>query len=175
MVKAILEAAGIKTGLIGTVRYEIGERVIPAQRTTPESLEIHQMMAQMVRADCQACVMEVSSHALDQKRVGGIEFDVAIFTNLTQDHLDYHGTMESYFNAKEKLFSALPESSKRAAAIINIDDRYGERLAHTLQPEITLTYGFDEAAKVRATGIQLSSEATEMVVEIPGQTLRCRL
>lgn len=100
MIKHILEVAGTPTGLVGTVRYEVGERVIPAQRTTPEALEIHQMMGHMVRAGCQACVMEVSSHALEQQRVHGIRFDVAIFTNLTQDHLDYHETMESYYQAK---------------------------------------------------------------------------
>ena len=114
MIKSILEAAGIKTGLMGTVRYEIGDRVIPAQRTTPESLEVQQMMAQMVRAGCQACVMEVSSHALEQKRVFGIEFDVAIFTNLTRDHLDYHGTMDDYFAAKQKLFEVLGQGDKKA-------------------------------------------------------------
>jgi len=107
MIKAMLEGAGIKTGLLGTVQYEIGDRVIPAQRTTPESLEVQQMMAQMVRAGCHACVMEVSSHALEQKRVMGVDFDVGIFTNLTRDHLDYHGTMERYFAAKEKLFTGL--------------------------------------------------------------------
>ena len=107
MIKAMLEKAGIKTGLMGTVHYEIGERVIPAQRTTPEALEVQQMMAQMLRAGCQACVMEVSSHALEQKRVLGVEFDVAIFTNLTHDHLDYHKTMENYFAAKAKLFQAI--------------------------------------------------------------------
>src|SRR5437773_1126213 len=80
MVKQILEAAGIKTGLIGTVRYEIGPRMIPAQRTTPESPETQHLMAQQLRAECQACVMEVSSHALNQKRVHGVEFDAAIFT-----------------------------------------------------------------------------------------------
>src|SRR6185503_11666790 len=109
MIKAILESAGLKTGLLGTVRYEIGERVIPAQRTTPESLEVQQMMAQMLTADCEACVMEVSSHALEQKRVLGVEFDAAIFTNLTRDHLDYHGTMENYFAAKKKLFTSLEQ------------------------------------------------------------------
>src|SRR5258707_9151305 len=119
--KTILEAAGIKTGLIGTVQYEIGERVIPAQRTTPESLEVQQMMAQKLRADCEACVMEVSSHALEQKRVFGVEFDVAIFTNLTRDHLDYHGTMESYFAAKQKLFTALQQGTKKGTAVIKID------------------------------------------------------
>jgi UDP-N-acetylmuramoyl-L-alanyl-D-glutamate--2,6-diaminopimelate ligase len=96
MVKHILETAGIRCGLMGTVRYEMGERIIPAHRTTPEALEVQEMLTQMHRAGCQACVMEVSSHALDQKRVHGVEFDVAIFTNLTRDHLDYHGTMENY-------------------------------------------------------------------------------
>src|ERR1051326_8605686 len=130
MVKQILEAAGVNCGLIGTVRYEIGERVIPAQRTTPEALEIHQMMAQMLRADCQACVMEVSSHALDQKRVCGVQFDAGVFTNLTQDHLDYHGTMENYFAAKKKLFAATGvPGGKKAAAVINIDDPFGARLS----------------------------------------------
>src|SRR6185503_2655382 len=129
MVKSILEAAGIKTGLLGTVHYEIGDRVIPAQRTTPESLEVQHMLAQMVRAGCQACVMEVSSHALEQKRVLGIDFDVAIFTNLTHDHLDYHGTMENYFAAKAKLFTAIAEGKKKAATVINIDDTFGARLA----------------------------------------------
>src|SRR4051812_11018772 len=109
MVKAILEAAGVKTGLMGTVQYEIGERMIPAQRTTPESLEVQQMMSQMLKAGCQACVMEVSSHALEQQRVMGVEFDVGIFTNLTRDHLDYHGTMEHYFAAKQKLFAGIAE------------------------------------------------------------------
>src|SRR5438128_4569972 len=119
MVKEILQAAGVNCGLIGTVRYEIGQRIIPAQRTTPEALEIQQMLAQMLSADCQACVMEVSSHALEQKRVCGVEFDVAVFTNLTQDHLDYHGTMENYFSAKQKLFLAPKEGGKKQAAVIN--------------------------------------------------------
>src|SRR6267378_4591244 len=122
MIKAMLERAGVKTGLMGTVHYEIGERVIPAQRTTPESLEVQQMMAQMVRAGCSACVMEVSSHALEQKRVLGGEVDVAIFTNLTRDHLDYHGSMENYFGAKKILFKALEAGTKRGGVVINIDD-----------------------------------------------------
>jgi len=175
MIKKILESEGLRTGLIGTVRYEIGERVIPAQRTTPESVEIQQMMAQMVRADCEVCVMEVSSHALDQKRVLGVEFDVAIFTNLTQDHLDYHGTMENYFSAKEKLFTSLQESRKSGSAIINIDDSYGERLGQKIHPQVILTYGFDEAAKVRATRVRVSPDATDMIIETPEGSFPCRL
>ena len=85
-------------------------------------IEVQQMMSQMLKADCQACVMEVSSHALDQKRVHGVEFDVGIFTNLTRDHLDYHGTMENYFAAKKKLFSALAHGMKKGTSVINIDD-----------------------------------------------------
>ena len=175
MIKAILEAAGIKTGLIGTVRYEIGDRVIPAQRTTPESLEVQQLMAQMLRADCQACVMEVSSHALEQKRVLGVEFDVAIFTNLTRDHLDYHGTMETYFAAKQKLFTALRDGTKKGTAVINIDDTFGARLAGNTKVEVELTYGLQKAARLRATNIQLSKTGSRFVVEAPERKFACRL
>ena len=175
MVKQILEAAGVNCGLIGTVRYEIGERVIPAQRTTPEALDIQQMMAQMLRADCQACVMEVSSHALEQKRVCAVEFDVAIFTNLTQDHLDYHGTMENYFAAKKKLFAALADANKRAGAVINLDDAFGARLSKETNLEAPLTFGLNHGAKIRATQIKLGPDATEMVIETPTETFSCRL
>ena len=176
MIKAILEAAGLRTGLLGTVRYEIGDRVLPAQRTTPESVEVQQMMAQMLKADCQACVMEVSSHALDQKRVLGVEFDVGIFTNLTRDHLDYHGTMESYFTAKKKLFTALTQGTKKGAAIINIDDAYGARLAsETTGLEVQLTYGIDQTARLRATKIELSAEGSRFVVETPERKFAVRL
>lgn len=175
MIKQILEAAGVKTGLIGTVRYEIGDRVFPAQRTTPEALEVQQMFAQMLRAGCQACVMEVSSHALDQHRVAGIEFDAGIFTNLTRDHLDYHGTMENYFEAKKILFRALENGSKRGSVVINIDDSYGERLAHQSKAEVQLTYGLSAAARLRATDIELSADSTKMTVETPQSRFKCRL
>ena len=175
MIKAILEAAGIKTGLMGTVRYEIGDRVIPAQRTTPESLEVQQMMAQMLRAECRACVMEVSSHALEQKRVVGVQFDVGIFTNLTRDHLDYHGTMENYFAAKQKLFTALEQGTKRGAVVINIDDAFGARLASQNRVEVQMTYGLDQAATLRASQIQLGKDGSRFVVETPERTFACRL
>lgn len=175
MIKAILEAAGIKTGLIGTVRYEIGDRVIPAQRTTPESVEVQQMMAQMLRAECQACVMEVSSHALEQKRVLGVQFDVGIFTNLTRDHLDYHNTMENYFAAKAKLFTALEQGTKRGAVVINIDDAFGARLAGQTKVEVQMTYGLDLAATLRATQIQLSKDGSRFVIETPERKFACRL
>jgi UDP-N-acetylmuramoyl-L-alanyl-D-glutamate--2,6-diaminopimelate ligase len=175
MIKSMLEAAGMRTGLMGTIQYEIGDRVIPAQRTTPEALEIQQMMAQMLNSDCQACVMEVSSHALDQKRVLGIEYDVAIFTNLTRDHLDYHGTMENYFASKRKLFSSLGQGSKKGAAVINIDDQYGARLAGESKVEILLTYGVEEPARLRATKIELSNTGSRFVVEAPERKFAVRL
>ena len=175
MVKQILEAAGVNCGLIGTVRYEIGERVIPAQRTTPEALEIQQMMSQMLRADCQACVIEVSSHALVQQRVCGVEFDVGVFTNLTQDHLDYHGTMEDYFAAKTRLFRALAEGRKKNGAVINIDDAFGARLSRETNLETQLSYGLGPASKIRATRVHLGPETTEMVIETPGEKISCRL
>ena len=167
MVKHLLEAAGIHAGLLGTVRYEIGDRVLPAQRTTPESSEIQQFMAQMVRAGCQACAMEVSSHALAQKRVHGVEFDLAVFTNLTQDHLDFHGDMESYFDAKKELFTAAARGSKRGATILNIDDTYGLRLSRATDVEIQLTFGMDALAKLRATAIELGSGMTRFTAETP--------
>lgn len=175
MVKEILEAAGTKTGLLGTVRYEIGDRIIPAARTTPESLEVQQMMAQMVLSGCKACVMEVSSHALEQKRTAGIEFDVAIFTNLTQDHLDYHGTMENYFIAKQKLFTKSANGSKRGAVVINIDDTSGARLAKETDVEVKLTYGIRNAASLRATNVQLGADASSFTVEGVEKNFACKL
>src|SRR5262249_17840440 len=109
LIKHICEKAGTRCGLLGTVRYEIGERVLPAARTTPESLDLQELLAQMRDAGCRAAAMEVSSIALDQERVRDLEWDVAVFTNLTQDHLDYHGTMQNYFEAKAKLFDLLPQ------------------------------------------------------------------
>ncbi len=175
MVKEIREAAGIKTGLLGTVRYEIGDRVIPATRTTPESLDVQEMMARMVMSGCKACVMEVSSHALEQKRVAGVEFDVAIFTNLTQDHLDYHGTMENYLAAKQKLFTQTANGSKRGAVVINIDDASGVQLSEASDVAVKLTYGIRGAASLRATNIHLGSGLTEFTVEAKEKTFSCKL
>src|SRR5206468_436720 len=144
LIKHICEKAGLRCGLIGTVRYEIGERVLPAIRTTPESLDLQELLAQIVNAGCSAAATEVSSHALAQDRTRGIEWNVAVFTNLTQDHLDFHETMESYFEAKAKLFQNLPLQSKKkgASAVINIDDRYGEKLVDRLAGKIpVITYG----------------------------------
>lgn len=167
MIKHILEAAGVRAGLLGTIRYEIGDRVLSAQRTTPESSDIQQFMAQMVRAGCDACVMEVSSHALAQKRVHGVDFDLGIFTNLTQDHLDFHGDMENYYEAKKQLFTSIQQGTKPGAAVLNIDDSFGSRLAQETSAEVQFTYGFDESAKLRATKFQLGHGATTFTAETP--------
>ena len=175
MVKAMLEAAGWKTGLIGTVRYEIGDRVIPAQRTTPESVDLQQLLAQMVKAECRACVMEVSSHALEQKRVWGIEYDVVIFTNLTQDHLDFHGTMENYFASKSQLFLPQWPNAKKQTSLINIDDTFGQRLADNPGIAVRMTYGIQRPAELRAVRVDLHPDGSRFVVETSQHHFACRL
>src|ERR1700720_536235 len=140
LIKHICENAGLRCGLIGTVRYEIGERVLPAIRTTPESLDLQELLAQIANAGCKAAAMEVSSHALAQDRTRGLEWNVAVFTNLTQDHLDFHGTMENYFEAKVSLFTELAQQKKKQkpVAIINIDDRYGGQLLGKIDKNISV-------------------------------------
>ena len=168
MVKGILEAAGVGAGLLGTVHYEIGERIIPAWRTTPESVEIQEMMTQMLRAGCGAVSMEVSSHALDQHRVDGIDFDVAIFTNLSRDHLDYHKTLQNYFDAKAELFGMLGKMQKRGRAVINADDEYGRRLIARMGGEnAVLTYGVSCDATICAQDVRVSADGTYFVVRTP--------
>src|SRR6266849_3401763 len=134
LIQHICEKAGVRCGLIGTVRYEIGERILPAIRTTPESLDLQELLAQIANAGCRAAAMEVSSHALAQERTRGLEWNVAVFTNLTQDHLDFHGTMENYFEAKARLFTGLAGQKQKVKpiAIVNIDDRYGQQLLKRL-------------------------------------------
>jgi len=168
MVRAIMEAAGIPCGLLGTVQYQIGERVIPASRTTPESVEIQEMMSQMLDAGCGGVSMEVSSHALDQQRVSEVDFDVAIFTNLSQDHLDYHGTMEDYFESKIRLFSALGTVQKAGRAVVNADNAYGCELMERLGGDhAVLSYGVSSAAVIRAEDVRVSAEGSYFVVHTP--------
>lgn len=175
LVKRILEVAGQMTGLIGTVRYEVGDRMIPAHRTTPEALETQQMLSQMARAGCSSCVMEVSSHALDQGRVHGVDFDVCIFTNLTQDHLDYHEDMEAYYQAKKKLFSPLFSGGKKSTGVINIDDTFGERLGLESELEVNLSYGLKDSAKLRAVNVKLGAMETLFTVMTKTQTFDIKL
>lgn len=167
----VLAAAGMAPGLIGTVRYEIGERVIPATRTTPEAPDLQSMLAQMVDAGCASAAMEVSSHSLVQKRCEGIEHDVAVFTNLTHDHLDYHRTMEDYFEAKRLLFLGLGRT-KDAAAVINIDDPWGRKLMAEKAIRVPkITYGSSAEAIVRAVDVDMTPTGSSCRIVSPwGET-----
>lgn len=162
LTKEICEHAMLRSGLIGTVRYEIADKVLPAARTTPESLDVQNLLWQMQGAGCKAAAMEVSSHALVQSRVRGVEFDAAIFTNLTQDHLDYHGTMEAYFEAKTLLFTGLAtQKEKRGTAVINVDDRWGQQLIARMRDTVpTVTYGMGARADFRASNIRSDFNGT---------------
>ncbi len=157
LARRLLERAGYRTGLLSTIRYEVGDRVLPAGRTTPEALDLQQLLSQMVRAGCQACVMEVSSHAISQNRILGVEFDIGVFSNLTQDHLDYHGTMENYYSAKEQFFKQLQSGSKSARAVINHDDKYGRRLLESGYVQAT-SFGLEEPADLVAHNIGLGRQ-----------------
>jgi UDP-N-acetylmuramoyl-L-alanyl-D-glutamate--2,6-diaminopimelate ligase len=177
LIKHICEAALLRCGLLGTVRYEIGDRILPAARTTPESLDVHDLLWQMRSAGCKAAVMEVSSHALIQARVRGVEFDAAVFTNLTQDHLDYHKTMEAYFEAKARLFSGLAkQSKKKGKAVINLDDRYGAMLVNRYGKEIPIvTYGVGVHADFRASNVRIDFHGTSYQLDAGGKSYLVRL
>lgn len=161
LVRSMFEETGEKAGLIGTVEYRIGERAIPASRTTPDAVTLHSLLARMVAAGCSTSVMEVSSHGLAQNRVAGIEFDVAVLTNITRDHLDYHGTLEAYFEAKSILFRTLGLGAKKAVAVLNADDPAGERLRRMVGPGVaTLSYGLSGTADVRAEDVRVLPDGT---------------
>src|SRR5438270_5818550 len=178
LVKHICEKAGMRCGLLGTVRYEIGERVLPAARTTPESLDLQELLFQIANAGCRAAAMEVSSHALAQERTRGIEWDVAVFTNLTQDHLDYHGTMGNYFEAKAKLFEQLAQQQrkKKPIAIINIDDRYGQKLIRKIDnKDLVVTFGTGLKADFRASNYRMEFGGTSYQLDARGKSYLVRV
>ncbi len=154
MLKAIAEAAGKKVGLIGTIRNMIGDEIIDTERTTPESVDLHRILRLMKDEGVDIVVMEVSSHSLDQKRVYGIEFDVAEFTNLTQDHLDYHKTFERYLAAKKLLFKVCK------AAVINKDDVNAGAISEGLEVPI-MTFGVCEKSNVYATEIEITTSGVQ--------------
>src|SRR5947209_1341866 len=178
LIKHICEKAGLRCGLIGTVRYEIGERILPAIRTTPESLDLQELLAQIVNAGCRAAAMEVSSHALAQDRARGLEWDVAVFTNLTQDHLDFHGTMESYFDSKAKLFAQLGNQQKKRKpiAVVNVNDRYGEQLLNKIDKRVAIvTYGMGARADFRASNYRVEFSGTSYQLDAGGKSYLVRV
>jgi len=144
LIEAILTAAGRKSALIGTIEYHVAGKVYPAPHTTPEALELARLFNEALAQGATDAVMEVSSHALAQQRVFGVPFDVAVFTNLTRDHLDYHKTMDEYFHAKRVLFEGCGTDPPRAV-VTNLDDEYGAQLAEFSRKRsaTVLTYGWD--------------------------------
>ncbi|MBI4259356.1 MAG: UDP-N-acetylmuramoyl-L-alanyl-D-glutamate--2,6-diaminopimelate ligase, partial [Actinobacteria bacterium] len=152
LMESVFRAAGLVPGVIGTTGVRVDEGPIPQPRTTPEAPDLHRLLALMVERGVGAVAMEVSSHGLHQHRVDGVRYSCAVFTNLSQDHLDYHGTLEAYFEAKRRLFT--PEMAERAA--VNHDSPEGRLLAGSGLP--TLTYGLGEGADVRATEVRTTIE-----------------
>lgn len=161
LIKQMLEFNGFaKVGSIGTIEYAFGQEQISATHTTPESFELHRLFARMVEAGCTHAVMEVSSHALDQDRVHGIHFAGAVFTNLTQDHLDYHGTMAEYFQVKKKLFDML---SADAVAVVNADSPHGTMLSGETHARV-VTFGIDAEADFRALHVHVNTSGFSAIV-----------
>jgi UDP-N-acetylmuramoyl-L-alanyl-D-glutamate--2,6-diaminopimelate ligase len=170
LVEALLRAAGGKTGVIGTIQYQVGDQAEPAHHTTPESVELQSLLARMVAAGVSGVAMEVSSHALALHRVDGTAFDVAVFTNLTQDHLDLHGTMEEYGKAKARLFALLAEGPKATpAAVVNVDDPAGPTMVEGRGLR-TITFGLG-SADVRPHRYTSSAAGIEMDVLTPAGRL----
>jgi UDP-N-acetylmuramoyl-L-alanyl-D-glutamate--2,6-diaminopimelate ligase len=167
----MLRAAGREVALVGTVEYRIGQEVFPAPHTTPEALELNQIFSKAVNVGCTEAVLEVSSHALEQQRVFGIPFEVAVFTNLTRDHLDYHQTMENYFQSKVILFKGLGAEPPRFA-VINIEDEYGQKLLPLCKKHHeVITYGIDRgdfhARDLKVMGNGLSFQMVTPLGQIP--------
>ncbi|MCL2031295.1 MAG: UDP-N-acetylmuramoyl-L-alanyl-D-glutamate--2,6-diaminopimelate ligase [Oscillospiraceae bacterium] len=157
----LLKAAGHIPGLVGTNHVLYLDRELPAGRTTPDAPALHSLFKEMADAGCTHCVMEVSSHALEQRRVAGVEYEAAVFTNLTRDHLDYHKDMEAYYKAKAMLFGQCRHG------IVNADDEYGRRLNREHGRRLT-TYGIDRAARVRASEIECGAAGVRFTVQADG-------
>lgn len=166
ILKSILEKAGEKVGLIGTIANYIGDEKIKSERTTPESLELQKLFKDMVDKGCKYCVMEVSSHSLQLDRVYGCNFEVGIFTNLTRDHLDFHGTFDNYYNAKFKLFE------RSNTSVVNIDDNYGYRVISDLNKlsKKVVTYSIKDSSDYKAYDINL--EERDIIFKVNGVEYR---
>ncbi len=162
LIKSVLDKIGHKTGIIGTIENRIGDKVIPTERTTPESLELQELFKKMADENCNDVVMEVSSHALDLHRVDDIKYNIGIFTNLTQDHLDYHITMENYKIAKSLLFERALNS------VINIDDEAGEFMVSKSKGKV-ITFAIDKDADLKAENIHISADGVKFKLEYNGK------
>ncbi|MDY6314081.1 MAG: UDP-N-acetylmuramoyl-L-alanyl-D-glutamate--2,6-diaminopimelate ligase [Clostridia bacterium] len=168
LVKSILEKAGHKVGLIGTNKNMIGEKELPSERTTPESLELTELFAEMAKEGADFVVMEVSSHSLSLSRVEFCEFDVGAFTNLTQDHLDFHKTMENYLAAKKKLFDMCK------TGVINADDESGRKILADCSC-VSVSYGIDSAADIVASNIDYGAHGVDFDCDALGVAMRIHI
>ncbi|MBR0447939.1 MAG: UDP-N-acetylmuramoyl-L-alanyl-D-glutamate--2,6-diaminopimelate ligase, partial [Clostridia bacterium] len=164
LIKSMLEHEGYKVGLIGTIHNLIGDRILPSRHTTPDPYDLQSLLALMVVEGCDYCVMEVSSHALDQRRVAGCVYEVGVFTNLTQDHLDYHGTMENYMLAKKELFAL----SK--CAILNADDAWAPAMGEGITIPVTTYSAKSDAADYVASHIGYRADGVDFTLQGNGQT-----
>ncbi len=161
LVKSIMEESGKRVGLIGTITNMVGEREIPASHTTPESLDLQRLMREMVDEQVDSIVMEVSSHSLSLGRVEGCVFDIGVFTNLSQDHLDFHGTMEEYRSAKAKLFT------RSKISILNLDDENGRWIRDRLSSQV-YTYGIYKEADIYARDLEITDRGVAFSLHTPG-------
>ena len=168
LIGRILEEYNYKVGILGTIENRIGKTVMKTERTTPESLELQALFSQMLKEDVSHCIMEVSSHALELSRVAGCFFDIAIFTNLTLDHLDFHKNMENYKRAKAKLFKNCKY------AIVNIDDANAKDIIKESSGKI-ITFAIENEADFRAYDIKISSKGIEFSVKIDNEEVRFKL
>lgn len=172
LIHHLMQCSLRRAGMIGTIHYVLGERTEPAPHTTPESPELQRMLREMRDEDCRGVVMEVSSHGLSQHRTTGTHFDVGIFTNLSQDHLDYHGTMENYFLAKKLLLDRMESDPKKEGVmVINRDDAYGDRLMKSIGIERTqlVSYGQSANCDFRASNISSHFDGTQFTLEMKGR------
>lgn len=168
MLTQFLLAEDKPVGLIGTVRYDLGKRSVPSYRTTPESIDLFAMLSQMQQAGCDHAVMEVSSHALDQKRVQGIHFDVVAFLNLTQDHIDYHGSMEAYWAAKKRLFTG-ESGHVPGIAIVNLDDPLAQDLIRQVPSSVKVrTFSTRTSADIYAKDVAFGPTFSRFTVVYAG-------
>jgi UDP-N-acetylmuramoyl-L-alanyl-D-glutamate--2,6-diaminopimelate ligase len=165
LIREVLEAAGVQCGLMGTVRQVVGGEEEPVERTTPEAIDLQATFRRMFEAGDRACAIEVSSHALALHRCDAIHFEVALFTNLTQDHLDFHGTMEDYFRSKRQLFEMGPKAS-----IVNVDDPYGRRLAEEF--ECTTLSAEGTEADFTAHNVTFDTTSAQFIANYPPMGLK---
>lgn len=168
LIKHFFDLLGLPCGLIGTIEYIVGEQRFPADRTTPDVITNQKLLREMIKQGCKACVMEVTSHGLDQNRVSGIDFQAALFTNLSQDHLDYHQTMEAYAAAKAKIFSQLGADKM---ALINLEDPWSSKMIENCSAKI-FSYGFAADADIRAFDLELEPTSTRFWVAYRGEKIQ---